>query len=99
MQITLLHVADCPNLDLARGRLAAALSGTGVAAAITDRLVTDEAEAARLGFAGSPTILVDGTDPFAAPDLAPSLTCRLYPTCDGLQGAPTVDELVEALRR
>lgn len=99
MQITLLHVADCPNLDLARERLAVALAGSGVAATITDRLVTDAAEAAALGFAGSPTILIDGADPFATPDRSPSLACRLYPTGDGLQGAPTVDELVEALRR
>ncbi len=99
MQITLLHVADCPNLELARERLGVAVAGLGVAATITDRLVTDAAEAARRGFAGSPTILVDGADPFVAPDLSPSLACRLYPTRDGLQGAPTVEELVEALRR
>ena len=28
--------------------------------------------------AGSPTILTDGTDPFARPGQQPSLSCRLY---------------------
>ncbi len=62
----------------------------------TERLVTD---AAALDFAGSPTILVDGADFFSRPDLTSSLTCRLYPTSDGLQGAPTVDELAQAFHR
>ena len=40
-------------------------------------------EAARIGFRGSPTILIDGKDLFGypVPD-APSLVCRFYP--DGL---------------
>ena len=99
MKITLLHVADCPNLDLARCRLAEAVARTGTAATVTERLVTAAAEAATLGFAGSPTILFDGDDPFAGPDVSLSLACRLYPTRDGMQGAPTVDELVRALQR
>ncbi len=71
MQITLLHVADCPNLYLIRERLAVALAELGIVATITDRRVTEAAEAATPGFAGSPTILADGADPFAAPDLLP----------------------------
>jgi len=96
MEITVLYVADCPSLDLARTRLAEAVDRVGATATVTERLVTD---AAALGFAGSPTILVDSADLFARPDLTSSLTCRLYATSDGLQGAPTVDELVEAFQR
>ena len=45
---------------------------------------------------GSPTLLVDGTDPFAVPGQPPSLSCRLYRDAAGrMSGAPTV----EALRR
>ncbi|MFJ6621584.1 alkylmercury lyase family protein [Kitasatospora sp. NPDC091335] len=39
--------------------------------------VADEAEATRLGMCGSPTILIDGTDPFPPPGAVPSLSCRL----------------------
>lgn len=92
----MLYVADCPNLDLARTRVAEAVARVDATATVTERLVTD---AAVLGFAGSPTILVDGADFFSRPDLTTSLTCRLYPASDGLQGAPTVDELVEAFQR
>lgn len=96
MEITVLYVADCPSLDLARKRVAEAVARVDATATVTERLVID-AEA--LGFAGSPTILVDGADLFTRPDLTTSLTCRLYPTPDGLQGAPTVDELVDAFHR
>ena len=45
---------------------------------------------------GSPTLLVDGTDPFAVPGQPPSLSCRLYRDAAGrMSGTPTV----EALRR
>jgi hypothetical protein len=54
------------------------------------------AEAARWGMRGSPTLLVDGADPFAAPGGGPAVACRLYRGEDGrLDGSPTV----EALRR
>ncbi len=92
----MLYVADCPSLDLARKRVAEAVARVDATATVTERL---DADAAALGFAGSPTILVDGADLFTRPDLTTSLTCRLYPTPDGLQGAPTVDELVDAFHR
>lgn len=47
----------------------------------------------RLGFSGSPTILVDGQDPFADQDAPIGLACRLYATEEGLQGAPTIAQL------
>jgi hypothetical protein len=54
-------------------------------------------EALRLGFRGSPTILLDGQDPFADQDAPVGLACRLYATEGGLQGAPTIDQLRAAL--
>lgn len=44
---------------------------------------------------GSPTLLVNGADPFAAHGQAPSLSCRLYP--DGKDGVPSEDQLRLAL--
>ena len=98
MQITVLHIDNCPNVNLVRRRLAVALAETGRDASVTDRLVSGHADATALGFVGSPTVRFDGVDPFAAADLTPSLACRLYPTRDGLQGAPSVEDLVDALR-
>jgi hypothetical protein len=47
--------------------------------------------------AGSPTILVEGRDLFGADPLEPSISCRLYRSARGVEGAPTVDALVDAL--
>jgi hypothetical protein len=47
---------------------------------------------------GSPTLLVDGSDPFAAPGEPPSLSCRLYRDASGRIGpVPSVEELRRAL--
>ena len=60
--------------------------------------VVDDAEtAAAVGMTGSPTLLVDGVDPFAEPGLAPSISCRLYRDECGAQGAPSVAVLRHVL--
>jgi hypothetical protein len=47
---------------------------------------------------GSPTLLVDGVDPFAAAHQAPSLSCRLYTDeTGGICGAPSLAQLRTAL--
>jgi hypothetical protein len=55
-------------------------------------------DAERLRFRGSPTVLVDGRDPFAEEDAPVGLSCRVFRTREGLQGAPTVEQLVDVLR-
>ena len=99
MEITLLHVADCPNLGLARDRVTQAAEQAGLVVRVHERLVSDLAEVAGLGFTGSPTILIDGADPFATADTIPSVSCRLYATDDGVQGAPSIEDLVKVLKR
>jgi len=48
---------------------------------------------------GSPTILVDGTDPFAQPGQLASVSCRLYRDSDGhVDGAPSVSQLRQAIQ-
>jgi protein-disulfide isomerase len=54
-------------------------------------------EAERVGFHGSPSILVDGVDVFAEPDAGVGLSCRVYRTPEGLAGAPTMEQLRAAL--
>ncbi|MEV5943861.1 hypothetical protein [Streptomyces sp. NPDC051994] len=61
-------------------------------------MIDTQVEAERLGFTGSPTILVNGRDPFAESGRTPRLTCRGYGTPDGWAGVPTVDQLRQALR-
>lgn len=99
MDIRLLHVPDCPNHAVARSRLEMALDRARVAAVVHDHEVLSSEEAARLGMRGSPTILIDGWDPFADAADPAALSCRLYRSDAGLNGAPTVEQLVHALTR
>jgi hypothetical protein len=96
MRITILAVPDCPNVPLVRGRITAALGRRTVEVELVE--VREEAEAARWGMTGSPTVLLDGVDPFAAADARASVSCRLYRDTDGrTQGAPSVKALRQAL--
>lgn len=97
MRIDILHVADCPNLSVARSRVDDALNQTGLTATIRETEVMTPEEALRVGMHGSPTILVDGRDPFES--VEGSLACRLYREGATVEGAPTVAALVEALSR
>ncbi len=54
-------------------------------------------EAERLGLRGSPTVLVDGHDPFSDPGATAGLACRIYRSAAGADGAPSVEDLVAVL--
>jgi len=64
---------------------------------ILERVETAE-DAERLRFIGSPTILLDGRDPFARAEATFGLTCRVYETPYGLAGSPTPEQVRAALR-
>lgn len=94
MTLEVLHVPDCPNLPLMLERLTAVTDQP-----VTTRVIDTDADAARFGMAGSPTLLIDGNDPFtAAGQDECGLTCRLYRGQDGrLIPVPSVEQLREAL--
>lgn len=97
MDLTVLATPDCPNAPVLEQRLAEVLADRPD---LTVRRldVTDLAAAAQQGMHGSPTLLVDGTDPFAQPGTEPALACRLYRDEDGhLARAPSVTALRQAV--
>ena len=99
MELALLTVPACPNAAVLEERLAAALAGYPDAV-IRRRQIADEQEAVQAGMHGSPTLLIDGTDPFAAPGQPPSLSCRFYRDTTGLtEGAPSVETLRQVLQQ
>jgi hypothetical protein len=100
VHVSLLYVDDCPNRQLAEGRLAEALGRVGKPDQhVEHRVIATDEEAQAARFRGSPTILVDGEDPFEGDDTGPfGLSCRVYRSETGLAGSPTVDELVAVLR-
>lgn len=97
IEIVLQYVDDCPNWRLANERLREAVQGRDDVFVTYQRVVSDE-DARRVGFRGSPTMLVDGADPFGPVDASGQLCCRLYPSPGGaLSGAPTLDQMLAAL--
>ena len=97
VDVTVLYFAGCPSWQTALERVHAAAEQADVRVGLSVVAVETQQDADRLGFTGSPTILIGGQDPFAAPGMVPTLACRVYPTPDGLAGSPTVDQLVTAL--
>lgn len=93
-----LYFADCPNWQLADERLRDALARAGRDdVRVEHRQVTTPEQAEATGFRGSPTILVDGRDPFADPGAPVGLSCRVFRTAAGPSGAPTVEQLLAVL--
>ena len=98
MDIELLTVQRCPHRAEALARLEAAFARASLTApVVTEHVIANAADAERTGMRGSPTILIDGRDPFGAESAEPTMSCRLYATETGIDGAPSVDMLVAAL--
>lgn len=96
LQITLQYFEGCPNWETAAAHLST-LIDEGLDATIGYELInTDEAAVAR-SFHGSPTVLVDGVDPFADVDAPIGLACRVYRTEDGYAGSPSLPQFRQAI--
>ncbi len=87
----------CPNWTIAAERLAA-IARDHPDMTITYQLVETPEDAEAIGFRGSPSILINGTDVFPDPSAPVGLACRIYATPDGFAGAPTLDQLRAAIR-
>lgn len=96
MNIELLYFEGCPNWRITDERLAT-IATQRSDITLTHHLVESIEEAERVGFHGSPSILVDGKDVFADADTPVGLSCRVYQTPKGPAGAPTVEQLRAAL--
>ena len=98
VDVELLVVPDCPNAQAASGLLTEALHAAGLDEVTIRMSVIDSQEAAdERQFVGSPTILINGLDPFAERDRPPGLTCRIYLGPAGPSGLPEGDRVRKAL--
>jgi hypothetical protein len=97
MHLTILAVSDCPNARLLEQRLMQALAARHDVT-VSQHEIVDQDQAVRRGMHGSPTVLVDGIDPFAQPGQHASVSCRLYRSGRGkTDGAPSVRQLRTAI--
>lgn len=97
MDITLQYFDGCPNWETTAADLRDLIEERHFAAQIQYQLIETQESAMEYEFRGSPTVLIDGVDPFANPDAPVGLSCRLHMTPEGLAGSPTRDQLLEAL--
>lgn len=93
MRVTVRYFEGCATWRTAAGRVREALDRLGR----HDAAVVPEQVDARGESASSPTILVAGRDLFGGDRAPAGPTCRLYANEGGLEGAPSVERLVEAI--
>ncbi|GAA1497399.1 hypothetical protein [Paeniglutamicibacter kerguelensis] len=98
MDFELRIIAGCPNSDPASELYLRALEAEGMAAGeLRIREIASEDVARELAFHGSPTFVASGRDLFAS-GAEPALSCRVYPTPEGVAGLPPLEDLRAALR-
>ena len=98
MRVELLYLDGCPSRTVAEQRLTEALRVLGRDDIRLERRLVETAEQVEeLKFTGSPTIRVDGIDPFASGNEQIGVACRVYRTPTGISGSPDTAQLLEAL--
>ena len=99
MKIELLYFDGCPSWKSGLQNLEIALREEELTASIDKVKVTDDEDAKRLKFLGSPHFRVDGQDLWHEERNNYSLSCRVYPTPEGVKGFPTVEMLKQQLKQ
>ena len=97
MDISLLYFDGCPNHHDTLKLLDALLDEAGWDGTIQLVNVDSPERAEALQFRGSPTVLINGDDPFLDTDAPVGLSCRIYPTDDGYRGTPPEQALRAAI--
>src|SRR5687767_6443384 len=99
--IEVLYVEHCPNFPAALALVQRVAADLGINAQVRTIMITDQAEAERARFVGSPTVRVDGRDVDPEGELTAEYTleCRLYWHEHRLAGYPTERSIREALLR
>jgi glutaredoxin len=98
VEIEVLVVPGCPHAAAAALLVRQALDELDLAATAVEVIeIGTLAEASRRNFVGSPTVLINGVDPFARPGQPSALACRFYSTGPEVSPLPDPDSLRDAL--
>ena len=98
-EVRIRYFEGCPSWEITQARLREVLRSPGIdedVSIVLEQIKSDH-QARALRFTGSPTVLLDGVDPFAGEQTVFGLACRVYQTEAGLEGSPSVDQLRKAL--
>lgn len=94
--ITLQYFDGCPNWETT-DQVLSELAAEGWDITLEQELIDSYETATERGFSGSPTVLVNGVDPFADDAAPPGLSCRIYQTETGPAGSPSIHQLRRVL--
>lgn len=97
MKIELLYFDGCPSWESGLKNLQIALQEVGISTSVEMVKVETDEDADRLKFLGSPHFRINDMDLWHEERDAYSLSCRVYPTPEGVKGYPTVQMLKEKL--
>ena len=98
MNIEIRYFDDCPNWLEVEESVTGLIASLGIDADVSLTRVDTPEKAAQLSFRGSPTLLIDGTDPWGDPDAPIGLSCRIYRTGAGFAGSPSRPQIEAALQ-
>lgn len=96
MEIELLYFNECPNHVKAENNLKQALQLEGMSLKYRKIIVGSPEMAHRLGFCGSPSIRINGSDLEGLREV--SFSCRIYHGNNQTDGAPSVELIRNCLR-
>jgi hypothetical protein len=99
MKIELLYFDGCPSWENGLKNLETALQEADLTASVEMVKVTDDEGATQLKFLGSPSFRIDGHDLWPEERENYSLSCRIYPTPEGIKGCPTTAMLKQQLKQ
>lgn len=95
MRVTLQYFDGCPNWQTTDTHLRLLSEEHQIE---VDRVLIESiGRAEETQFRGSPTVLIEGVDPFAEEEAPVGLACRIYQTDHGPAGSPTLRQLQEAI--
>jgi len=99
MQVKILYFNGCPSWQTAAERLRIILAELGRADVAVEFEDVHKTSHLSLAWAGSPTVLLDGRDPFdgGRHPIPARDACRIYVTEAGFERAPSLDQFRTAL--
>jgi hypothetical protein len=97
LNVVLQYFDSCPNWQVADRRLKQVANDNNLDIELAYQLVESPEDAEKYGFHGSPSILIDGVDPFATEDTPVGYACRIYMTETGAAEAPSVEQIAQVL--
>lgn len=97
IQVLIQYVEGCPHYSEMFEMVASILDTGKSSGVLKTALVSSVDQAEELGFVGSPTLLIDGVDPFADQPSRVGLACRIYGSGKNRSGVPPKAEMEAVL--